>query len=162
MVLDMEVEIINRASLQRILYRNLRYKKYAVISFYGDNEQQINFTVNPNVKYIEKNINDLREVENPDNWHFYDFDQIAKFILECEDNGIEYIFCECETGTSRSAGCAMAIREFYYGDGIRVFSIYGYNPNPVFYNNIYNSLIRRDKVNKRKVTNKCIEESFGL
>lgn len=158
----MEVQIINRTSLQRILYKKLPYKKCAVISFYGDNEQQVNFTVNPNVPFIEKNINDLREVEDPDNFHFFDFDQIAKFILDCEEEGIEYIFCECETGTSRSAGCAMAIREFYHGDGIIVFSIYGYNPNPVFYNNIFNSLIRRDKVNKRKKASKCIEEHYGL
>lgn len=151
MELKMKVEIMNRANLQKLLYKDFPYKNCAVISFYGEGEKDVNFAVNPKVKYIKRMIDDLRSVDNPDNWHFFDFDQIAKFILDCEKQGINYIVCECECGISRSAGCAAAIRELYHHDGIKIFSIYDYSPNVIFFNNIYNALLRRSKVENRKL-----------
>lgn len=158
MELIMKVEITDRTHLQKLLYKDFPYKNCAVISFYGEGEKDVNFSINPKVKYIKKNIDDLRWVEDPDNWHFPDFDQIAKFIIDCEKQGINYIICQCECGVSRSAGCAAAIREFYHHDGIKIFSIYDYSPNVVFFNNIYNALEKRHKINERKK----LEENMNL
>lgn len=146
----MKVEILNRTKLQKLLYKDFPYKNCAVISFFGNGEDDVNFSTNPKVKYIKRKIDDLRWVEEPDNWHYLDFDQIAKFILDCNKQGINYIICQCECGVSRSAGCAAAIREFYHHDGIKIFSIYDYSPNVIFFNNIYNALLRRSKVEDRK------------
>lgn len=139
----MFVEIMDRTHLQKLLYKDFPYRNCAVISFYGEGEKDINFSVNPNVKYIKRKIDDVRLVEEPYDWHFLDFEEIGKFILDCEKQGINYIVCECESGFSRSAGCAAAIREFYHHDGIKIFSNYDYSPNVLFFNSIYNALLRR-------------------
>lgn len=44
------------------------------------------------------------------------------------------IVCQCEYGQSRSAACAAAIREHFYGDGIEIFADYRYYPNQLVYN----------------------------
>ena len=58
--------------------------------------------------------------------------QIAEFVVMHYDNA-ETIICQCHYGQSRSAGCAAAIREFYYGDGIDIFADDRYYPNKMVY-----------------------------
>ena len=46
------------------------------------------------------------------------------------------LFFFTETDYLRSAACAAAIREHFYGDGIEVFADYRYYPNQLVYNKL--------------------------
>ncbi len=59
--------------------------------------------------------------------------EIAEFVYGCK-NEVDLLICQCEYGQSRSAGCAAAIRQHFYGDGIEIFANEKYYPNkPVFH-----------------------------
>ena len=50
------------------------------------------------------------------------------------------ILCQCDYGQSRSAACAAAVREFFCGEGIRIFADYRYYPNQLIFNKILSAL----------------------
>ena len=64
---------------------------------------------------------------------------LAEFIKIAVSDGCD-IICQCEYGQSRSAACAAAIREYYDGDGIKVFADYKYYPNQMIFNKLLNAL----------------------
>lgn len=47
-------------------------------------------------------------------------DRIAEFVSKAVSNG-QSIICQCEKGRNRSAGCAAAILEYYFGNGQKIF-----------------------------------------
>ena len=49
--------------------------------------------------------------------YFPEADSMAMFITKAYMDG-KNIICQCEYGQSRSAGCAAAIKEYFYKDGI--------------------------------------------
>jgi len=65
--------------------------------------------------------------------------ELAEFIYDAKKDGLD-IICQCEYGQSRSAGCAAAIREHYYGDGIKIFADYRYYPNQLVFNKVFEAL----------------------
>jgi len=71
--------------------------------------------------------------------YFTEADELAEFIYKAKNDGLDFI-CQCEYGQSRSAGCAAAIREHFYGDGIKIFADYRYYPNQLIYNKLYDAL----------------------
>jgi len=71
--------------------------------------------------------------------YFTEADELAEFIYDVKQDGLD-IICQCECGQSRSAGCAAAIREHFYGDGIKIFTDYRYYPNQLVYNKVYDAL----------------------
>lgn len=71
--------------------------------------------------------------------YFPEVEELAKFIYDAVENRSN-IICQCEFGQSRSAGCAAAIREHFYGDGIRIFADYRYYPNQMVYHKVYDAL----------------------
>ena len=71
--------------------------------------------------------------------YFPEVEELAKFIYDAVGNRYD-IICQCEFGQSRSAGCAAAIREHFYGDGIRIFADYRYYPNQMVYHKVYDAL----------------------
>lgn len=143
----MNITVMKRSILQKYLYSsNFNTKNTAVISFYGTGEKQVNFNVNPNVKYVKVNIDDLRWVDEPSTWQKEEFKLIVHMIKEWEAKGIiENIICECEAGVSRSAGCAAAISEYFNHNGINYFTNINYSPNVNVYNGIYKRLINEWK-----------------
>jgi hypothetical protein len=64
---------------------------------------------------------------------------LAGFIKSAVSDGCD-IICQCEYGQSRFAACAAAIREYYDGDGIKVFADYKYYPNQLIFNKLLNAL----------------------
>ena len=52
-------------------------------------------------------------------------------------------------GCARSAACAAAIREHFYGEGIEIFADYRYYPNQLVYNKLKAALdeekLRRER-----------------
>ena len=64
--------------------------------------------------------------------YFPEADDLAKFIVKAVSEN-KNIVCQCEYGQSRSAGCAAAIKEYFYKYDISVFSDYNYYPNQVVF-----------------------------
>ena len=58
--------------------------------------------------------------------------KISSFVIKHFDNA-NTIICQCHYGQGRSAGCAAAINEFYYGNGIDIFADERYSPNKLVY-----------------------------
>ncbi len=71
-------------------------------------------------------------------------DLLAEFIYEARDGG-RNIICQCDYGQSRSAACAAAILEHFYGRGIAIFADYRYYPNQLVYNKIFDALEKHKK-----------------
>jgi predicted protein tyrosine phosphatase len=66
-------------------------------------------------------------------------EKIAEFIVPILPE-IELLICQCYYGVSRSAGCAAAISEFLYGNGIEIFADYKYFPNKWVYRKLIEAL----------------------
>ena len=71
--------------------------------------------------------------------YFPEVNQLADFVLNAERQGLD-IICQCEYGQSRSAACAAAIMEYFYGTGIKIFADYRYYPNQLIFNKVYDAL----------------------
>ena len=65
--------------------------------------------------------------------------QIAEFVLEHIGN-TDILICQCHYGQSRSAGCAAAIMEYFYGKGAEIFADYRYYPNRLVYQKVIEAL----------------------
>ena len=70
---------------------------------------------------------------------FPEVNVLAKFIDKAKNDGMD-IICQCEYGQSRSAGCAAAILEHYYKNGISIFADYRYYPNQLIYYKVFDAL----------------------
>ena len=73
--------------------------------------------------------------------YFPEADDLAEFIFQAKREGKD-IICQCEYGESRSSGCAAAIHEYFYKDGIDIFADYRYYPNQIVYHKVYDALER--------------------
>ena len=74
--------------------------------------------------------------------YFPEADELAGFIYEARERGLD-IICQCEYGQSRSAGCAAAILQHFFGNGIDIFADYRYYPNQLVYHKVLDALGRR-------------------
>ena len=133
----MNVYIYSRDQLLGLVKKDFPFNT-AVVSFYDEGSSPLDLKGKP-VAEISKCINDVRWVDKPDSWHRKDFEDVARFIKICIDKNYD-IICQCEFGVSRSSACAMAIKEYAFGNGIDIFRNYDYYPNQIFFNNIYNNL----------------------
>lgn len=66
--------------------------------------------------------------------------QIAEFVLR-HNSETEVLICQCRYGQSRSAGCAAAVTEYLYGNGIDIFADDRYYPNKLVYRKVLEALI---------------------
>ena len=71
--------------------------------------------------------------------YFPEAEKLAEFIYKAKQDGLD-IICQCEYGQSRSAACASAILEHFYGTGISIFVDYRYYPNQVVYHKVFDAL----------------------
>ena len=138
----MNIFIYSREQLRDAARKDFPFNT-AVISFCDEGSDPLDMKGKP-IAEISKCINDVRWVEHPEKWHRKDFDDVAEFIQECISHGYD-IICQCEFGVSRSSACAMAIKEYVFGNGIDIFRNYDYYPNQIFFNNIYDGLLRNGK-----------------
>lgn len=145
MVLIMNVIVMDRGTLQKYLYGNFPYQDTAVVSFYGDDEKDVNFSVNPKVQYVKVRVNDEKNItEDQREWYRCELSKVVMNIDTWETRGeVHTIICQCDAGVSRSAGCAAAIRQYYHGDGIKYFANEIYSPNINVYNGVFNRLTQK-------------------
>ena len=145
----MKVTIYSRKAIEKIQKQDFP-KNVAVISFYDPNEGQTAPRYKP-VDYTGKSdwvfqvaIHDidlsvLGKFNMTYDTYFPEADQLAKFIYDAKENGLD-IICQCEYGESRSSGCAAAILEHFYKNGISIFADYRYYPNQLIYHKVFDAL----------------------
>lgn len=144
------VAFYSRKSIENLIADGMSFKDWAVISFYdvGDDENRVDYSgVCNRVMYIA--IDDIDREELYDSGGIFDTffpeaNRTVEFIIDCYNSGLN-IICQCEYGQGRSAGCAAAILEHYYHNGISVFSDYGCYPNLLIYHKILNALNHRQE-----------------
>lgn len=144
------VAFYSRKTIENLISAEISFKNCAVISFYdvGDNENRVDYSgVCDRVLYI--GIDDIDREELYDSGGSFDTffpeaNRTAEFIIDSYNSGLD-IICQCEYGQGRSAGCAAAILEHYYHNGISVFSDYGCYPNLLIYHKILNALNHRQE-----------------
>ncbi len=71
--------------------------------------------------------------------YFPEAQTLAAFIYGAFESGM-HILCQCEYGQSRSAACAAAIIEHFYGKGISIFADYRYYPNQLVFHKVFDAL----------------------
>lgn len=148
----MIVKIYSREAIESIIAEGSFPRNTAVISFYDPAIKRIDkdYThvdysgVCDDVFYSELDDLDLEVLGRKGytyDTYFPEADELAAFIVRSYMER-KNIICQCEYGQSRSAGCAAAILEYFYGNGISVFADYNYYPNQVVFHKVYDALVR--------------------
>lgn len=91
------------------------------------------------VEVLDIHFDELKEYEIDYEDFLSEAEELAQFIVDTKVDGWD-IICQCEYGQSRSAGCAAAILEFYYNNGISIFADYRYCPNQMIFHKVYDAL----------------------
>lgn len=144
----MEVRIYSRKAIEDLIKKGFPHNT-AVISFYTPKnkrdyeESRVNYNgVCDKVFCIgipDIDIEILSDYGYTYDTYLAEADDLAKFIYEAKENGID-IICQCDYGQSRSAACAAAILQYYEGRGIDIFADYRYYPNQLVYHKIFDAL----------------------
>ena len=152
---QMKIYIYSREQAEKMIAEKRFPTNTAVISFYD-----------PAIKHINKNYSHLdyngvcdmvfySELDDLDldvlGDRGYDYDtyfpeakDMARFVVEAYKSGRD-IICQCEYGQSRSAGCAAAIRQHFYNDGIWVFADFKRYPNQLVFRKLFDALEKTEK-----------------
>ena len=146
----MGVSVYSREAIEHIIAEGSFPDNTAVISFCDPELKHIDkdyfrvdyTSVCDDVFYCE--VDDLDLDYLPEKGYTYDSffsetPKLAAYINKTFRDGKD-IICQCEYGQSRSAGCAAAILEHFYHNGISIFTNYNYYPNQVVYHKVFNAL----------------------
>ena len=166
----MKVSIYSREAIEGMIADDKFPRNTAVISFYDPAIKRIDkdYThvdydgVCDDVFYSELDDLDLEVLKDRGytyNTYFPEVHEMADFIVQAYMKR-QNIICQCEYGQSRSAGCAAAILEYFYGRGITVFTDYRYYPNQVVYRKVFNALILRNL--KYALSDHFFDDFLGL
>ena len=77
-------------------------------------------------------------------------DQIAEFVFCCKEH-IDTLICQCRWGHSRSAAVAAALREYFFHEGMEIFSDEGYYPNLYVFRETLKALKRMSSHESRRM-----------
>ena len=155
-VKKLKISIYSRKSIEKLLEKDFP-KNAVVISFYDppgkfrDAEYRpVDYTAKTNCVF-QIALHDIDLAVLPKyhltyETYFPEADDLAEFILTAKRKGKD-IICQCEYGESRSSGCAAAIHEYFYKDGIKIFADYRYYPNQMVYHKVYDALKKYENEN---------------
>ena len=144
----MEVSIYSRKAIKELMDKGFP-QNTAVISFYTPKskrdyeEKRVNYNgICDKVFYVgipDIDIEILGDYGYTYETYLVEADELAKFICEARENGLD-IICQCDYGQSRSAACAAAILQYFEGRGIDIFADYRYYPNQLVYHKVFDAL----------------------
>ena len=146
---EMKILIYSRKAMEELL-KNDFPENVAVISFYDPpgsfreaDYQPVDYSAKTDCVF-QVALHDIDLAVLPKyhltyETYFPEADDLAEFIFTAKRDGKD-IICQCEYGESRSSGCAAAIHEYFYKDGIDVFADYRYYPNQMVYHKVYDAL----------------------
>lgn len=144
----MFVRIYSRKEMESAIVKGDIWGRSAIISFCDSGtspRDRVNFSgAYDRVMYVELDDLDIDEVDDYDRF-FLEADEVAQFIIDAFNDDVICLICQCEYGESRSAGCAAAIKEYFYKEGIEIFREYRYYPNKLVYNKLFDALEKRTK-----------------
>ena len=145
----MKIFIYSRKAIEELLERDFP-ENTAVISFYDPpgkfreaGYKPVDYSAKTNCVF-QVALHDIDLAVLPKyhltyETYFPEADDLAEFIFTAKREGKD-IICQCEYGESRSSGCAAAIHEYFYNDGIKIFADYRYYPNQMVYHKVYDAL----------------------
>ncbi len=146
----MKVQIYSRTQIEKLIREGFP-EKTAVISFHDpETSRHISEDYAPvdykgkaarlfRVPLHDLDLSVLPEYGLTYETYFPEAEALAEFIYSAKEDGYD-IICQCEYGESRSSGCAAAIMEHFYKNGISVFADYRYYPNQVVYHKVFDAL----------------------
>lgn len=145
----MKVSIYSREAVEALLREGLP-PNTAIISFYdpittrtpkGYKPVDYSGVANPvfQIAVHDIDLEILGEYNLTYETYFPKAQALAAFICQAFDGGMN-ILCQCEYGQSRSAACAAAILEHFYGNGISIFADYRYYPNQLVFHKVFDAL----------------------
>lgn len=133
----MNVKICSRKAVENLLKRDFP-DNTAVVSFYhppglyaSKEYAPVNYT--GAVKHVFQLAADDFQTDLPE------ANAMAKFIYQAKLDKLD-IICQCESGQSRSAGCAAAILEHFYHSGNLIFNDERYHPDEMVYYSVLDAL----------------------
>ena len=140
----MTIKIMSRQEIEELINTGFPFG-IDVISFSDTTDNSvIDFGEFPErlftVKVDDFDYEELEEHGLTIDTYFPEAEELAEFIKQSITSNKD-IICQCEYGQGRSAGCAAAIMEAVYGNGIGIFSDYRYFPNKVIYNKLISLLL---------------------
>lgn len=145
----MNVSIHSRESIEALIREGLP-PNTAIISFYdpittrtpkGYKPVDYSGVANPvfQIAVHDIDLEILGEYNLTYETYFPEAQALAAFICQAFESGMN-ILCQCEYGQSRSAACAAAILEHFYGNGISIFADYRYYPNQLVFHKVFDAL----------------------
>ncbi len=134
----MNVQICSRAAAQRLLKKEFP-DRTAVISFCDSLTPMGNYAP---VDYSAASAPVFQLAVDDFQTDIPDADTLAEFICQTRADGMD-IICQCESGQSRSAGCAAAILEHFAHKGQLVFDKEEYRPDQLVYGSVLGALERQ-------------------
>ena len=138
----MDIEILSRRQIEKLLYHGGIDTDTAIISFCDEERKPVNLTLTKasSFKVIadDLDMDELLQNGGYDNF-FSTAKAAARFVFLAVSRG-KKIICQCEYGQSRSAGCAAAILEYFEGFGAKIFSDPRFYPSQAVYNKLYKAL----------------------
>lgn len=136
-----EVYIFNRAKAHKYSYKPHSHSSI-IISICDTIREPCSFLRNPMNKIkgiLRLSFDDIdREIPGLVAISDDDAKKIAEFVGRYIDK-VDRIIVHCEAGVSRSAGCAAAIIQHYYGD-TGILNNSDYSPNPLVYRKVLEAL----------------------
>lgn len=146
----MQVSVYSREEAEKMMQDGTFPENTAVISFYDPKIKHIDsdydcldyWNYADDVFYSELDDLDIGYLTKKGltyDAYFPEVDEMAEYIYDAYNNGRD-IMCQCEYGQSRSAGCAAAILQHFYGTGIEIFADYRRYPNQVVYHKVFDAL----------------------
>ena len=146
---EVKIFIYSRKTIEELLENDFP-KNVAVISFYNPlgsfrdaDYQPVDYSARTycvfQIALHDIDLTVLPKYHLTYETYFPEADDLAKFIFTAKKEGKD-IICQCEYGESRSSGCAAAIHEYFYKDGIDLFADYRYYPNQMVYHKVYDAL----------------------
>lgn len=164
----MKITIHSRKSMEKLMRTGFP-ENTVVISFYdppeeGERPRAINYTKTAR-KVFQIPLGDisydaLAEHKVSYGTYFTESEELAAFILAAAKDNLD-IICQCEDGQSLSAGCAAAIHEYLFGDGVFVFADYRFMPNQMVFHKVYNALWLMEKGRPQPTSPKEPEDEFA-
>lgn len=151
----MRIEIMSRDSIEKTAATPLP-EKTAVISITDSDAYPVRFLYAPDslLRLVFDDIEPESELMDELMKDCLDFNNQYKLITDQQAeeiavfaqkayNSADLLICQCEFGQSRSAAVAAAIVEYYYRNGIDVFSDFRYCPNKYVYNKVITMLRKK-------------------
>ena len=140
----MKTTILSRAQAETLIRNGEFPENTAVITFYDPDDNHVDYSsCNQNQVYYcpldDIDLSTLHDRGLTFGQYFDYADDVAAFIYEIYQNHMNLI-CQCDYGQSRSAGCAAAVQQHFYQNGIDIFADYRYYPNQMVYHKIFDAL----------------------